>query len=186
MSTDTAGKIFGNAILDVYGPDADFDPETDHNPYTVSGELTIAVLGEEGEHMRSGMADNQATQAEIRKRLKAQDPELLARLEFDSESGCFFAYADTEADAMALAGFITAMAHETESKPEPIARRMERNVIRFSAADVDSVLGRQATDDELRNIAKAAEHSIIPEAFHEVVELVCGIIESLDNDDESV
>lgn len=189
MSTDTRGPIFKNAFLDVYGPDEDFDPETDYNPYTISGELTLAVLGDDFDHR--GMASNHEATDAIKARLRAENPTLLAFTEFDSESGCFFAYTQTEAAAIELAGFITAIALENERKrpPETLAQRMERNVIRFSAADVDSIIGRQATDDELNHVAKAAGHSSMGEAFYEVVTACLGYApedDDLDNPDESV
>jgi hypothetical protein len=46
---------------------------------------------------------NDAAERALRRRLKDTDPDLLARLEFDSESGAIGIYASTEADIRAVA-----------------------------------------------------------------------------------
>lgn len=144
MSTTTP-DIFRNGIVSVYRLDEDGD-------VTVTGELTLAVCPEADEH---GMADNHTAEERVRAELRDKFPDLLARLEFDSEAGQFFAYAKNEADAIALAGFITGMARDNERQapPEPYHRRKERVIAQVTALDADEALRRQATKEELHTLA---------------------------------
>lgn len=52
---------------------------------------------------------NRAAEADVIDHITSCAPELAARVRFDSEMGCFFAYTDSEADAQALAAHIANM-----------------------------------------------------------------------------
>lgn len=65
-----------------------------------------------------GVDDNYAAQALVEEALQRSDRQLFERIRFDSEMGCFFAYADSEADIAALA---SAVADLVAAGPFPAA-----------------------------------------------------------------
>jgi hypothetical protein len=76
-----------------------------------------------------GAPSNHEADARVRRRLKAEAPDLLARLEFDSEADAFAATASSKADAERLAAVIRAMA-----RPQPAAAAGARGRRRGSGA----------------------------------------------------
>lgn len=156
MDTDTFTDLYRDAYVNVYRDDED-------GQVTITGELTIAILGTEGDHMEHGMATNHEAEDEIRKRLARDLPELLARLEFDSEAGQFFAYAKTDEDGLTLAGYIAAIAlgNEKAAPYESPHERRRRVLMQVTALDVDDVLGRQATKSDLHAVGEAVRHELI-------------------------
>lgn len=55
------------------------------------------------------VADNYAAEDAVRDRLEYHDPDLVARIEFDSEMGCFFAHTKNKADMERLAWHVGCM-----------------------------------------------------------------------------
>lgn len=58
---------------------------------------------------RLGLRSNHEAEARVQKLLKTEEPGLFGRIEFDSESDSFFAYAQVEDDALALKAFLLRM-----------------------------------------------------------------------------
>jgi hypothetical protein len=63
-------------------------------------------IRDDGLAERLGLRSNRAAESKVENDLKKHDPSLLARLEFDSEHDTFFAYAESEADALALRDYL--------------------------------------------------------------------------------
>lgn len=56
-----------------------------------------------------GVDHNRQAEELVQAQLQVSAPELVSRVEFDSEMGCFFAYTKTSEDMVALAGVVASM-----------------------------------------------------------------------------
>lgn len=81
------------------------------------------------------------------------------------------------ADLLALADRIVKAVRDATGEPEP---RRDRTAYRFTYADLDRVVGRTLTDEEVAQITRALANSTIGECVDAAVEQVVG----LEEDDE--